>query len=343
MRAFLILALCQAVFGQQYYRLGSGSRYTYSGQIASEIRNLTQTWTPGNNPMPLTHYRVGSLPPQPQHRLPEGMLLLKTVEDIELPENFDARQQWPECQSIRTVRNQGCCGSCFAISATSAMTDRWCIHSQDHETFEFGSIDVLSCCTECGDGCEGGYLPQTWSYWVRRGISSGGAYGSNQGCRPYPFTSCKTADEENSAPQCMRSCNSAYNVTKAVDDRRFGRSAYAVAREERKIMEEIYVGGPVQASFSVFLDFKAYKSGVYRHVWGPHEGYHAIKIVGWGVENIKGVPVKYWLVSNSWGQDWGENGFFRIVRGEDHMGIESNVYAGMPDYKKHMKLQGLDW
>lgn len=55
----------------------------------------------------------------------------------------------------------------------------------------------------------------------------------------------------------------------------------------------------------------SYKSGIYeRHSWIPMGG-HAVKIVGWGVEN----GTNFWIVANSWGETWGENGFFRIKMG----------------------------
>jgi cathepsin B len=59
---------------------------------------------------------------------------------------------------------------------------------------------------------------------------------------------------------------------------------------------------------------------------GSALGGHAIKILGWGVEN----STPYWLVANSWNQDWGDNGFFKILRGKDECGIESGIVAGAP-------------
>ncbi len=84
--------------------------------------------------------------------------------------------------------------------------------------------------------------------------------------------------------------------------------------------------GPVEAAFSVYEDFLAYKTGVYQHTSGQELGGHAIRILGWGVEN--GTP--FWEVANSWNSDWGNQGYFRIARGNDECGIESGVVAGEP-------------
>lgn len=76
-------------------------------------------------------------------------------------------------------------------------------------------------------------------------------------------------------------------------------------------------------NFSVFLFLFA---GVYKHVAGKALGGHAIRILGWGVEN----DTPYWLVANSWNTDWGSNGFFKILRGKDECGIEGQINAGLP-------------
>lgn len=65
---------------------------------------------------------------------------------------------------------------------------------------------------------------------------------------------------------------------------------------------------------------------MYKHVTGKMLGGHAIRILGYGVED----GTKYWLVANSWNSDWGDQGFFKILRGEDHLGIESGIAAGIP-------------
>ena len=49
---------------------------------------------------------------------------------------------------------------------------------------------------------------------------------------------------------------------------------------------------------------------------------HAVLVVGWGVDKSGKEPKKYWLVQNSWGPDWGEDGYIRVARGENESGIE---------------------
>jgi len=89
-------------------------------------------------------------------------------------------------------------------------------------------------------------------------------------------------------------------------------------------MQEIYDHGTVEASFTVYEDFLTYSSGIYQHASGSALGGIDVRIIGWGVEN----GVKYWLCVNSWNEEWGEKGLFRILRGSNECGIENSVNAG---------------
>lgn len=83
----------------------------------------------------------------------------------DLPDNFDARQNWPDCPTIQEIRDQGSCGSCWAFGAVEAMSDRECIHSKGESHFRYSAEDLVSCCHTCGFGCSGGFPGAAWSYW----------------------------------------------------------------------------------------------------------------------------------------------------------------------------------
>ncbi|XGW01744.1 hypothetical protein V3C99_014111 [Haemonchus contortus] len=258
------------------------------------------------------------------------------IEDAAIPDSFDARTQWPQCPSIRSIRDQSSCGSCWAFGAAEAMTDRICIASNGKEQFTISADDILSCCgIVCGNGCEGGYPLQAWKFWVKHGVVTGGNYTSKAGCKPYPFPPCEhhnNATHYKPCPSdleptnsCQHSCQAGY-TTSYTDDKHFGATAYAVSKKVTDIQKEIMTNGPVEVSYNVYEDFEHYTGGIYVHTAGALLGGHAVKMIGWGTEN--GTP--YWICSNSWNSDWGENGFFRIIRGLDECGIESGVVAGEP-------------
>lgn len=255
-------------------------------------------------------------------------------EDINLPESFDARVQWSNCPTIQQIRDQGSCGSCWAFGAAEAISDRYCIHTNGRVNVEVSAEDLLTCCgIQCGDGCNGGYPSGAWSFWTKKGLVSGGVYNSHVGCLPYTIPPCEhhvngsrpPCTGEGDTPRCSKSCEAGYSPSYK-EDKHYGYTSYSVSDNEKEIMAEIYKNGPVEGAFTVFSDFLTYKSGVYKHEAGDMMGGHAIRILGWGIEN--GVP--YWLAANSWNVDWGDNGFFKILRGENHCGIESEIVAGIP-------------
>jgi hypothetical protein len=117
------------------------------------------------------------------------------VREDAIPAEFDARVRWPNCSSIREIRDQGSCGSCWAFAVVSALSDRICIHSNQTTDFRVSAEDLLSCCgSSCGSGCSGGLPDSAFEYYVDSGLVSGGDWNSNHGCRPYTIASCKQQD-----------------------------------------------------------------------------------------------------------------------------------------------------
>ena len=120
------------------------------------------------------------------------------------------------------------------------------------------------------------------------------------------------------------------------------RSADRRQYNAERIMYDIWQYGSVTATIKVFdplkvdrlkQNFYLYKDGVYGYPWdggdpNEYDGYHAICLIGWGEETIKGKNVKYWILRNSWGvSDWGLGGYCKFMRGENRAIVESDVWA----------------
>nr|CDJ88696.1 unnamed protein product [Haemonchus contortus] len=183
------------------------------------------------------------------------------------------------------------------------------------------------------DGCEGGYPHKAWEFATKFGVCTGGRYQEKGVCKPYPFHPCDFSegkwyncpDHPFGTPVCKKYCQ--YEYGKRYDqDKSYAKSAYILDEDEEAIQIEIIKNGPVQASFIIYRDFSFYRRGIYVHTSGREKGAHAVKVVGWGVDKSDGT--KYWIAANSWGRDWGEEGYFRILRGVNHCEFESYVVSG---------------
>jgi cathepsin B len=298
--------------------------------LVDEINNMNTTWTADLNKGSSVDGKsieearrfCGVLPGGP--KLPAKKFAPDT-DFAGLPTQFSSITNWPNCPTISTIRDQSACGSCWAFGAVESMSDRSCIGLGKQLSLSAGNMAF--CCGSCGNGCDGGYPPAAWQYWVDHGVTE-------EGCYPYPFPGCdhhipSSANpcpaNEYPSPPCPNKCtNKSWTGAAWKQDRHYGSSAYSLDSVS-KIQADIYKHGPVEAAFEVYADFLTYKSGVYQHKSGSLLGGHAIKILGWGVMN--GTP--YWLCANSWNPDWGNNGFFNILRGSDECGIEDGVVAGL--------------
>ena len=216
------------------------------------------------------------------------------------PRDFSALTHWPGL--ISPVPDQANCPISWAVSAVSVASDRISIGQ--------GSPVVLDpqAVLYCGRGgqfkCKEAPTDLAWNYLRRFGVWE-------ISC-PSNFTweSC-------SSTECKRHRTL---------------PAYMVGREGERmkdIMQEIMSQGPVQAIIQVYADLFLYESGIYQRSKLPSNsilGFHGVRIVGWGEE----AGLKYWKVANSWGNQWGEEGYFMIIRGENECSIEEFVMAVWP-------------
>ncbi|GET90344.1 cysteine peptidase C [Leishmania tarentolae] len=248
-----------------------------------------------------------------------------SVEEMQkdLPESFDAAEKWPMCGTISEIRDQSNCGSCWAIAAAESISDRYCTMSNITDR-RISTSNLMSCCFACGFGCNGGVPVMAWLWWVLVGLTT-------EDCQPYPFPSCSHHGGSGKHPACPSTiydtpkCNSTCTDKQLEMVKYKGATSYSV-KGEKEFMVELMTNGPFEVSLQVYSDFIAYKSGVYKHVSGDLLGGHAVKLVGWGTQN--GIP--YWKIANSWNEEWGDNGYFLIQRGNDECGIESGGVAGVP-------------
>lgn len=171
------------------------------------------------------------------------------------------------------------------------------------------------------------------------GLATGGDYNTTDSCQPYHIAPCEHFGNATGLPQCDNkwhlamckfSCIPEYTKKTFKEDHHVSRSFYRIQNSERQIQLEIMRNGPVSAIFQVHEDFLSYKSGIYTKTIGDKIGWHTVKIIGWGTDYEGGVNTGYWLVANSWNSGWGMEGYFKILRGMNHLKIEQYVMAGTP-------------
>jgi cathepsin B len=261
------------------------------------------------------------------------------------PEAFDSEENWPQCAKvIGDIRDQSACGCCWAFGAASAASDRLCIATNATIQFALSAQDVCFCGSP--DGCGGGQLSAAWFHVHYFGVVTGGQYNNSgpfadeglcsafslphchhhgpKGKDPYPDEGSAGCPQA-SSPWCPSGCdsNAKGQHTKWGKDKYTFSGSVESYEDEASIQKAIMEAGPIETAFSVFADFETYAGGIYHQTSEQFLGGHAVRIVGWGEE--KGT--KYWKVANSWNPYWGEKGYFRIVRGQDECGIESQGMA----------------
>ncbi|XP_042378767.1 cysteine proteinase 2-like [Zingiber officinale] len=211
--------------------------------------------------------------------------------EVELPDTKD----WRESGIVSPVKDQGHCGSCWTFSTTGALEAAY--KQATGKDISLSEQQLVDCGYAFNNfGCNGGLPSQAFEY-----IKYNGGLDTEES---YPYQGvndlCKFKPE---------------NVGVKVRD-----SINITLGAENELKYAVGVVRPVSVAFQVVRDFRLYKGGVYSsQTCGktPMDVNHAVLAVGYGVEN--GIP--YWLIKNSWGEDWGVDGYFKMELGKNMCGV----------------------
>nr|XP_056709180.1 cathepsin K-like [Euleptes europaea] len=186
---------------------------------------------------------------------------------------------------VTPVKNQGQCGSCWAFSSVGALEGQ--LKKKTGKLLNLSPQNLVDCVTGC-DGCDGGYVTKAFEYiQENKGINSDTSYpyiGDDESCKYNP--SAKAAK-----------CQGFQELPKG---------------DEKALRRAVAQIGPISVGIDVSLEsFKLYRKGVYYDEnCSSSNVNHAVLVVGFGTKQGK----KYWIVKNSWGEDWGEKGYILMAR-----------------------------
>jgi C1A family cysteine protease len=211
--------------------------------------------------------------------------------------DYPTRLDWRDSDGANWttgIRNQSACGSCVAFATVGAIESRLEIALGSPALNPDLSEAHLFFCNS-GSSCATGWTPFAALNAARDvGIT-------DEACYPYD-----TSDQMCSL--CPDWQNRVTSLTEWVG---------LTSSDDMK--QALADSGPFEATMLVYSDFWTYEGGVYRHTTGTLEGGHAVTVVGYDDEE------GYWIVKNSWGRGWGENGWFKIAYGE--CGIDDYAYV----------------
>ncbi|KFB44225.1 hypothetical protein ZHAS_00012117 [Anopheles sinensis] len=207
-------------------------------------------------------------------------------DNVKLPSTVD----WRDHHAVTRVKNQGECGSCWAFSATGALESQWFLRYS--KLVELSEQNLLDCST-MNAGCDGGIPSHAYQDIMNEG---GINLESN-----YPYQG-----QQND--QCKFNRSAVAATVKGV--------FFLPDSDEVALMKAVAIIGPISVAIEVLDSFNFYSGGVYYDPKCSPAGLnHAVLIVGYGTTSD---GVDYWLVKNSWGEDWGDKGYIKMARNRNN-------------------------
>ena len=203
---------------------------------------------------------------------------------------------WVEKNAVTPVKNQGQCGSCWSFSTTGALEGAYSI--QFGKLVSFSEQQLVDCDTQRNKGkdhgCNGGLMDNAFE-WIR---TNGGLCTEAD----YPYVSGTTKKGGECQTTCKDVENSAVSHYTDVEPSSEDAMMSAIARQPVSIAIE-----------ADQREFQLYKSGVFTGECGTKLD-HGVLVVGYGKQNGE----DYYLVKNSWGEEWGSKGYILLGRGKKY-------------------------
>lgn len=211
---------------------------------------------------------------------------------------------WVQRNKVTPVKYQGICGSCWAFTSVAVVEANYLIRR--NMNLDLSEQHILDC-AEAPDPAYGGSVKS------RAGTCQGGWYGP-----VFEYLRTNSAALESRIPYKYReaTCLPAGATQYKIIAWGYVRSDAGIPSVE-EMKQALCKYGPIAACVKVTPALQAYRSGIFDEFapcYGEQDINHAITIVGWDDRK------KAYLVKNSWGTQWGENGYFWIRYGCNNIG-----------------------